>query len=313
MQIFNYIGKFEEGTQRKLALPKNLHESACTVDLWRTFAPKVELPYLWLRRIKVLLHSARTFPPHRTIHFRDQGTRKWAVFFCYAPTGVPLAAHRFTIDRLRLDGFAVLVVCSTPKVEQAEKFLDLGLDGLIWKALRGYDFSGYSAGLSLLAQRCTDIDVLVMNDSVFGPFYPLRPFLDDSPWDVTGFTTSYSVEHHIQSYAFYLKGFGHRFFCGLRRVFCPWVSFDSQGPVSLLQETRLGSAVEGKFSVGAILTPSVSQRERYLLLSNPMGLLDRGFPFLKKSIFTKFASGYDQSSYRNFVEAFGHPEISVLA
>lgn len=296
-----------------LTLQGNLVESPCTVDLWRPFVPEVALPYLGLRRVKALAQATRSFPPYRELYFRQNVSQKWAVYFCYAPDGVPSASHRFTIDRLRGEGFAILCVCATPVPEQAKTFLRLGLDGLIWKALRGYDFSGYSVGLDALVQRFDTIDVLVLNDSVLGPFHPLRPCLDSTPWDVTGFMTSFSVEHHIQSFAFYIKGLGLRFHQAGRRVFFRHVSFNKQGPVSLLQETRLAAVLARSLSVGSILTPSVEFKGNYYLMGNPKGLLDVGFPFLKRSIFTKFADGFDQRFYRDCLDAHGHPDIAAHA
>ena len=125
--------------------------------------------------------------------------------------------------------------------------------------------------------------------------------------------TSYSVEHHIQSFAFYLKGFGRRTRRLYRRVFFRHICFNSQGPVSLLQETRLGSALVGSVSVGSVLTPSAEFKKNYHLLGNPKGLLDVGFPFCKRSIFTKFSDGYDQRYYRECLESYGHPDSEMVA
>lgn len=311
MTATDRIGPFGAGST--LSIPGNRYETACTADLWRDFVPEVGLRYLGLRRLKVLAQATRSFPQHRELHFGPSQSRRWAVYFCYAPDGVPGANHRFTINWLREEGFAILCVCATPEPQQAKRFLHLGLDGLIWKELRGYDFSGYSVGLEALARRFDDIGVLVLNDSVLGPFHPLRPVLEGSPWDLTGFMTSYSVEHHIQSFAFYIKELNPHTYRALRRVFFRKFSFNHQGPVSLLQETRLGSALSGLVSVGSILTPSHSFKGNYYLLGNPVGLVDAGFPFLKRSIFTKFADGYDQQFYRDYLESHGHPDTSAPA
>jgi hypothetical protein len=303
------ITPFRSG-DHTVALAGNDHERPCTVDLWRKFQPRRDLPFLNLRRLKVLAQASRSFPPHRELHFAHRAGRKWAIYFCYARNGIPTASHRFTVDRLRDEGFAVLCVCATPEPEQAKAFMRLGPDGLIWKALRGYDFSGYSVGLQALAQRYDGIDVLVMNDSILGPLHPLGPCLDSTPWDLTGFMTSHSVEHHIQSFAFYIKQFGPQSYRALRKVFFRNISFNSQGPVSFLQETRLGSALTKSMSIGSIMSPSAEFKGHYYLLGNPKGLLDAGFPFLKQSIFTKFADGFDQRFYRDCLDAYGHPDIA---
>lgn len=283
-------------------------EQACTVDTWRSFEPEVTLPHLRLRRLKVLLGSLQSFPPSEDLYFGKTTSTRWAVYFCFAPDGEPQPSHRFTIQRLREQGFCVLVVCAAPTAEQARRFLTLEPDALIWKGLRGFDFSGYSVGLAALARRFGKVDVLVLNDSVLGPFQALRPLLDSSPWDLTGFVTAYSIEHHIVSSAFYFRGFDQRIWHACRNVLFRNISFNRQGPVVLLQETRLASVLAKSVTVGSILTPSADNKNAHYLLGNPKGLLDVGFPFLKRSIFTKFAADFDAGFYRQCLASHGHPD-----
>lgn len=288
-------------------------EQACTVNTWRSFEPEITLPYLRLRRLKVLLTGMRSFPSSEELYFRKGSSVLWAVYFCYAPDGEPRSTHRFTIERLRAEGYSVLVVCAAPSPEQARRFMTLDPDALLWKELRGFDFSGYSVGLDFLAQRFERVDVLVLNDSVLGPFHRLRPLLDSSPWDLTGFMTAYSIEHHIVSSAFYFKGFDYRLWQACKTVLFRNISFNRQGPVVLLQETRLASVLARSVRVGSILTPSAEHRNLHYLLGNPKGLLSAGFPFLKRSIFTKFAADFDTGFYLDCLAEHGHPDPSLPA
>ncbi|AZL60504.1 hypothetical protein EI545_17740 [Tabrizicola piscis] len=288
-------------------------ERACTVNSWQEFVPEVTLPYLRLRRLKVLATAARSFPASKELYFGGNAPAKWVVYFCYAPNGAPTVSHRFTVERLQSEGYGVLVVCAAPTPEHTKSFLDLTPDALIWKELRGFDFSGFSVGLSALVRRFDKIDVLVMNDSVVGPFHSLRPLLDSSPWDLTGFVTSYTIENHMISCAFYFRGFDRRMWDACRTVLFRGISFNRQGPVVFLQETRLGSVLARSHTVGSILSPSADHRNNQYLLGNPKGLLDVGFPFLKRSIFTKFASEFDADFYRDCLVSYGHPEITASA
>ena len=283
--------------QRTITVPGNRFESTCSVDIWKKFQPEVTLPYLNLRRAKMLLSATRSFPPNCEIFFSNIESDKWVVYFCFAPDGLPRANHNFTIKKLRAEGYSILIVCATPALEQAQNFVKLTPDALIWKALRGYDFSGYTLGLNALVSRYNSVDVLVLNDSILGPFNLIRPMLESSPWDLTGFMTSYSVEHHIQSFAFYIKDYCEKNAKIYRQILFKYISFNSQGPVSLLQETRLGSALQKSISIGSILSPSIDYKMNYYLLGNPKGLLDIGFPFIKESIFRKFVANYDQDFY----------------
>ena len=71
--------------QQTITIPGNQFESTCTIDIWKKFQPEVTLPYLNLRRAKVLLSATRTFPPNCEIFFSYTESDKWVVYFCFAP------------------------------------------------------------------------------------------------------------------------------------------------------------------------------------------------------------------------------------
>jgi len=103
----------------------------------------------------------------------------------------------------------ILVVCSCADGRRMLADLPGPCDALLWKAMPGYDFSACTLALRHLrhlSHPSPGADVIVMNDSVFGPFTPLRPVLEISRWDLTGFTASNELTNHVQSYAFCLRG-----------------------------------------------------------------------------------------------------------
>jgi GT2 family glycosyltransferase len=72
----------------------------------------------------------------------------------------------------------------------------------------GYDFGSWSVGL----QACPNIksaeEVLLINDSMIGPFGSLKQILEDarcSPFDITGLCDSIQIHYHIQSFFFHFK------------------------------------------------------------------------------------------------------------
>lgn len=66
----------------------------------------------------------------------------------------------------------------------------------------GYDFMSYSLGLHSL--KIDDYDeIIICNDSVYGPFFELRPifqYMDNIDCDFWGITESLEISRHIQSY-----------------------------------------------------------------------------------------------------------------
>lgn len=73
---------------------------------------------------------------------------------------------------------------------------NVGLDFGMWKhALTGRDVSGYD-------------EVIITNSSVFGPLWPLEPYLVEMstrPCDFWGMTENEEIEHHLQSYFLVFK------------------------------------------------------------------------------------------------------------
>ncbi|MEL6420327.1 MAG: hypothetical protein AAFQ55_17115 [Pseudomonadota bacterium] len=313
MAISQTLEPYVEGGASVLALSGNAFEEAASVCQWQDFTPRATLSFLFARRLKLLLQSIRSFPQHDLLYLTETASPRWALYFCYLPQGVPEPNHVFTISKLKAEGFAVLVVCAAPDRSDAVKFDALGVDGLIWKELRGYDFSGYTAGLSALAAQCGDIDLLVLNDSILGPFHAVRPLFESSPWDFTGLVGSYAVENHVVSFCFYFQGFNARVLEALGTVFLRRFSFDAQGPVSLLQETRLSRRAQRICSVGHIISPAPDDPLFYPIIGNPKGLVDAGFPFMKKSIFGRLSGEFDQTFYRSSIEELEHPPIWSLS
>lgn len=249
-----------------IIIPANEFEASTTIRQWVEFEPKSNLNLLFLRRLKKFVFDARPFPPYELLRLDNRDAKKWAVYFCFAPAGKPDPSHIFTIDRLKAEGFSVLVVCATERRADASAFDALNVDGVLWKGLRGYDFSGYTVGLEAIAKHCGEADVLVMNDSIIGPFHNISNLFKSSPWSLTGMINSYIMENHIISFCFYIKGFNSNYLASMNTVFSRNFSFDSQGPVSLLQETRLARVAHRVGSVGSVLSPKLSFKKRVLLV-----------------------------------------------
>ena len=231
-----------------------------------------------------------------------EGEGRWALYFVFAPDGRAAAQHLFTLSALRSMGFRVLIVIATHAA--IDPAFDAA-DGLIRKDAAGFDFSGYRIGLAHLAERFASVDVAVMNDSVFGPFADLQALFERTPWRMTGFTASYAIEPHIQSYAFLIKGFDRAYLGGLRGVLWPLLASSHHGGVAFLQESRLARVAARMGSVGSLWTPA--RREYDLTMAYPLALLDAGFPFLKRSVIGKFADAFDQDAMRSALRQRGHP------
>jgi len=238
--------------------------------------------------------------------------RRWLVYFIYSTDGKLDPAHRFTLERMSGEDAALLVVCACPENHSVLQELKTLCDALYWKSQDGWDFSAFALALSELAHLSPGADVLFMNDSVLGPFKPLVPFIMAAPWRLTGFTGNALEENHLQSYAFVLKGIDISVLKALSPVLSTAWSYNAAGPVILQQETRLARLAHRHMSVGAYFYTDGSFYQD-LCLNCPEQLLEAGFPFLKRSLFGKFAGNFqDPAAMQALLQRLGHPRILAV-
>jgi len=270
-----------------------------------TFQPS---PVRWtdrLRTVNRVLRHARRAPASAVLKPASPGAR-WVTYFVYVPDGELTASHRFTLERLKASALPVLVVCACPQGAVVLQTLREFCDALLWKDLPGYDFSAYRLALSHLAAFSPGADVLLMNDSVFGPFADLREVFDTAPWTLTGFTASNQRAPHIQSYAFLLRDVRWSTIVRLTPVLPPGVAFNQFRHIIDLQETRFARVAARSMSVGALWFGDVRDVSDPTL-ARPMELLDNGFPFLKRSLLGKHEGVIERDVVLARLRALGHP------
>lgn len=130
--------------------------------------------------------------------------RRVAVFVHYDPQG---RTHDFVFHYLRelADcGFAIVFVSNSPRLAADDVDRLNSLCALVvHRQNRGYDFGAYRDGIALIPDL-EKVDQLVLaNDSVYGPLRRLGPMLermDARKADVWGATDSWQHAFHIQSY-----------------------------------------------------------------------------------------------------------------
>lgn len=248
-------------------------------------------------------------PAHQVIKPVTPADR-WFVYFVYSPEGSLSAAHRFTLARLRDMNERVFVVVASKAPEAIDQDLRSSADALYWKALSGYDFSAYALALRAVAAQSPHASALVLNDSVYGPFVDLRPFIERSPWDLLGFTASSHTENHIQSYAFMLRDVTARRVQALAEVLPADFAYAINVDVIDAQELQLARIASQTMSVGACwygVHPAVPDP----MLTLPQQLLAAGSPFIKRSVVGgkhyRVFQPHAQEALRELLAGAGHP------
>ena len=96
-----------------------------------------------------------------------------------------------------------IVFVSTSSLSQLDiELVGRSCDEIILRDNIGYDFCSYRVGLESVDLRSFD-QVLLCNDSVYGPFKSLELLMESSrlgALDFWGITESYNPAHHVQSY-----------------------------------------------------------------------------------------------------------------
>jgi lipopolysaccharide biosynthesis protein len=163
----------------------------------------------------------------------------------------------------------------------------------------GYDFGAWQEGLHYLKTSGAECkELFLVNDSVIGPFQPLKNVIERIRWDeadVWGLTESWQISYHLQSY----------FLCANERALKSeaWRKFwqnvrpiPSKDAIIQRYEVGLTSAMQK----GGLLCRAVWPLDSLLLSNhqfprhhiNPTAhcwrhLLECGFPFIKRELVLK--------------------------
>lgn len=136
------------------------------------------------------------------------GARRVAIFVHYDRTKRVQDYVLYHLDELARAGFAVVFVSNSPAIEPTSLLnVQSKCAVLLRRRNVGHDFGGYKDGLALIGDLAQYDDVLLANDSVYGPFCDLSVLLqrcDDSA-AVWGITDSWERRFHLQSYFLLLK------------------------------------------------------------------------------------------------------------
>ena len=202
-----------------------------------------------LRRFR--RHTRRTWPgsdPSKT-------TNDHAIYAHYDREGV---IHDYVVEQLRqlaAAGFRVTFVSNARrKIDAYVPAIVPFCRQVIWRSNVGYDFGAYKDGIAAIGDLRGCGRLLLMNDSAYGPFWPLRDVLDSadpSQSDFWGITDSWEEHFHIQSYfiLFFSKALASSIFRKFWRQF-PYVNSKTwiihNGEIKLTQiltQNKLRAAV----------------------------------------------------------------------
>jgi len=144
-------------------------------------------------------------PAIREVHRgeRTEGARH-AVYVHYDRWGVVHDYIHHAVRELADNGYLVTFVSNAPRLEriQIEPLLPMVRE-VVHRRNVGYDFAAYRDGIARLGDLDRVERLILVNDSVYGPVYPLSSILhaaEVKDADAVGITDSWEHHYHLQSY-----------------------------------------------------------------------------------------------------------------
>jgi lipopolysaccharide biosynthesis protein len=175
---------------------------------------------------------------------------------------------------------------------------------------RGFDFASWAETILMFRDEVESLDELyLVNSSMYGPFAPLDSFFTMNGNDVTALTNSNEFLSHAQSYflGFSKSSLQHQsfwnFFGSVPLSENKWATIISS------ELTWLHYFQSSGFSSNILFPVEKSQR-RNPLTFGWIDLLNRGFPFIKKSLFLQ---NYDRIAMRGWQKVINEisPDFDV--
>ncbi|TGL16495.1 hypothetical protein EHQ46_18450 [Leptospira yanagawae] len=111
---------------------------------------------------------------------------------------------KFYLKNLYELGSDIVLVDTSPiSLESEINSIKPYLNQYIWRENIGYDFGSWKTGLFKTEQWREYNQIILTNDSIYGPLYPLNPIFQkfsSLDIDVWGLTDSFEFEYHLMSY-----------------------------------------------------------------------------------------------------------------
>jgi lipopolysaccharide biosynthesis protein len=195
------------------------------------------------------------------------------------------------VQELQSAGYRT-VVCSACEASEELKWdvevVDVEQLVVIRKPNVGYDFGSWSIALGVISSLAASDRMLIVNDSMAGPFISLRPLLQEfeaTSADVWALTDSAQFGYHLQSY---FLGFRGGVLADLPlRAFWSNIRHESE-KLRIIFRNEIGLS-RLLFEEGYVLMPAFAHESLVAPGHNPViagwkSLLHRGFPFVKREI-----------------------------
>jgi lipopolysaccharide biosynthesis protein len=220
------------------------------------------------------------------------GVDRVAVVAHWDPVGRVTRSTHALLGALEMAGFEIVLVSA----EEGDGPLGWGQQApvgltVLRRPNLGYDFGSWATALDRFPGIKSARLVLLMNDSLAGPFAPIQPLLDHfdrSQADVWAMTDTTQLGHHLQSYCLGFKG-GCLESPALAAFWRSIRVEESREAVIDQYELGLGRLLERERFATDVAIPGwrVVEGDDNPTTIGWRRLLDEGFPFVKRQVITE--------------------------
>lgn len=226
----------------------------------------------------------------------------------YAPDGRVSPSVAALVDNLAERDYAVVLIRASESGDAPEwPGLPPARVAVVRKPNIGYDFGSWAVGMDRFPRLARRDRVLLVNDSLVGPFSGMETLLEDfedSRCDAWGAVRSTETVPHLQSYflGFRAGVLGDRV---LRRFWSNLPLLDDKVAMVWAYELGLNRILsEESYVLDAFIeAEEVSAEGRNPTIVAWRDLMERGFPFVKRQILEHPELAEDGRSVASFVEA----------
>ena len=217
------------------------------------------------------------------------GVNGTAVLAHWSPAGTVGRSATELMAALVRGGYGVVLVSTTEGTANLEWVLERPPGVTVLRRPNvGYDFGSWATALDRFPAIAASSRVLLLNDSLVGPFQPIDHLLErfhHSAADVWGLTDTTQFRHHLQSYCLGFKG-GSLRESSLARFWRDIRVERSREDVIWRYEIGLSQLLDRERFVTEAAIPYwrvVGEKQNPTILGWRR-LLDEGFPFVKRQL-----------------------------
>ncbi|WP_092173509.1 rhamnan synthesis F family protein [Bosea sp. OK403] len=149
------------------------------------------------RNQKQIISSSTGSDPNR-------GSNRWVVYANYSRQGRVFDYVLYALKALCDEGFRIIFVSNSTNFGASEvATVQPWCAKIIHRRNVGYDFGAYKDGISSIDDFTAIENLILMNDSVYGPLFPISDTIDRMSMrdvDIWGLTDSWQHDYHLQSY-----------------------------------------------------------------------------------------------------------------